>query len=201
MLTHAKHVFLQRLPRINNLRSLYIPHIADHPAGSNVDTHELALQIVDIVTLQPDIELCYMGLGQKCFEILENTTKPRESTRDSITSTDSRTDRLPGRPRIYDEDTSSDRPSDDDLDVSDDDLEDDESSLSYSDAEDSGTDHDDEEVFRDEDEDYADNVSDSDWETADVRGPRGLKLSPKLRLQEILFYDKVSIFKARHGKL
>ena len=54
------------------MRSLYIPHIADHPHGANIDPRDLALQVVDIVTLRPEIELCYMGIGGKCFEILES---------------------------------------------------------------------------------------------------------------------------------
>lgn len=38
-----------------------------------MDPRELALQIVDIVALRPEVELCYMGIANKCFEILENT--------------------------------------------------------------------------------------------------------------------------------
>ncbi|USP73194.1 hypothetical protein yc1106_00468 [Curvularia clavata] len=66
------HHFLQRLPYIPHIRSLYIPYIADHAHGSNIDPRELAYQILDIVHLRPEIELCYMGLSTKCFEILEN---------------------------------------------------------------------------------------------------------------------------------
>ncbi|KAA8613306.1 hypothetical protein PtrSN002B_004175 [Pyrenophora tritici-repentis] len=66
------HHFLQRLPYIPHIRSLYIPFIADHAHGSNIDPRELAYQILDIVHLRPEIELCYMGLSTKCFEILEN---------------------------------------------------------------------------------------------------------------------------------
>ncbi|KAF2129940.1 F-box domain-containing protein [Dothidotthia symphoricarpi CBS 119687] len=66
------HHFLQRLPLIPHIRSLYIPFIADHAHGNNIDPRELAYQILDIVHLRPEIELCYMGLSTKCFEILEN---------------------------------------------------------------------------------------------------------------------------------
>ncbi|KAF2444442.1 hypothetical protein P171DRAFT_432477 [Karstenula rhodostoma CBS 690.94] len=66
------HHFLQRLPHIPHIRSLYIPYIADHLHGNNIDPRELAYQILDIVHLRPEIELCYMGLSSKCFEILEN---------------------------------------------------------------------------------------------------------------------------------
>lgn len=54
------------------LRSLYIPFLADHVHGTNADPRELALQIVDIVALRPEVELCYMGIANKCFEILES---------------------------------------------------------------------------------------------------------------------------------
>ena len=69
---HTQHFFLQHLPSIPHLRSLSIPFLADHVHGSNVDPRELALQIVDIVALRPEVELCYMGIANKCFEILEN---------------------------------------------------------------------------------------------------------------------------------
>ncbi|CAK4030738.1 hypothetical protein AC578_5764 [Lecanosticta acicola] len=66
------HFFLQRLPSVPQLRSLFLPFLADHVHGANVDPRELALQIVDIVALRPEVELCYMGIANKCFEILEN---------------------------------------------------------------------------------------------------------------------------------
>ncbi|EME40374.1 hypothetical protein DOTSEDRAFT_74991 [Dothistroma septosporum NZE10] len=66
------HFFLQHIPSIPHLRSLYLPFLADHVHGANLDARELALQIVDIVALRPEVELCYMGIANKCFEILEN---------------------------------------------------------------------------------------------------------------------------------
>ena len=81
-LTIIQHFFLQHLPSIPQVRSLYIPHIADHPHGADSDPRELALQIVDIVTLRPDIELCYMGIAGKCFEILENQSLNHSGHRD-----------------------------------------------------------------------------------------------------------------------
>jgi hypothetical protein len=44
---------------------------------------ELALQILDIVVLQPDMQLCYVGIETKCFEILETTTKDKIPDDDS----------------------------------------------------------------------------------------------------------------------
>ncbi|KAK4127096.1 hypothetical protein N657DRAFT_191171 [Parathielavia appendiculata] len=66
------HTFLQRLPNFPQLRSLHIPYLADHPAGGSCDPRDLALSIVDIVALRPEIRLCYVGIGAKCFEILES---------------------------------------------------------------------------------------------------------------------------------
>ena len=57
---------------IPHLRSLYLPFLADHVHGVNADARELALQLVDIVALRPEVELCYMGIATKCFEILEH---------------------------------------------------------------------------------------------------------------------------------
>ncbi|GAB1311399.1 hypothetical protein MFIFM68171_01609 [Madurella fahalii] len=69
------HTFLQRLPNMPQLRSLNIPHIFEYPAGG-FEPRELAHQMVDIITLRPDIRLCYVGIGPKCFEILETGDTP-----------------------------------------------------------------------------------------------------------------------------
>jgi hypothetical protein len=66
-----QHHFLQRLPQIPHLRSLNIPFIADHVTPA-FDPRELALQVVDVIVLRPDVEICYMGISHKFFEILEN---------------------------------------------------------------------------------------------------------------------------------
>ncbi|SPQ19301.1 1de2fdfa-27ad-4fe8-801b-7844a025643e [Thermothielavioides terrestris] len=76
------HTFLQRLPNIPQLRSINIPHMAEYPGGA-FDPRELALQLVDIITLRPDIRLCYIGVGPKCFEILESTEPARTGKRGS----------------------------------------------------------------------------------------------------------------------
>ncbi|KAL3471895.1 hypothetical protein BJX99DRAFT_14848 [Aspergillus californicus] len=62
------HYFLQRLPYIPQLRALHIPHIV-RPV--HLDLKELALQVLDIVTLRPEINLSYVGMQNKCYEILE----------------------------------------------------------------------------------------------------------------------------------
>ena len=70
LLTKQQHTFLQRLPQIPHLRSLNIPNLADQPARG-YDPREMALQVLDIVAVRPEIKLCYLGVGPKCFEILE----------------------------------------------------------------------------------------------------------------------------------
>ena len=64
------HHFLRRLPNATTLRSLHIPHIAEHVNGT-VHSREAALQVLDIVALRPELELCYLGIQTQCFEILE----------------------------------------------------------------------------------------------------------------------------------
>jgi len=179
------HHFLQRLPNISHVRSLYIPHIADHPHGANIDPRDLALQVVDIVTLRPEVELCYMGIATKCFEILENKAQQYDfQTGDAYTTTDG-----PGASgyapindgEITDEDEEEDIEDEDDGDGEDGDA-----------AEDEDDDPINDDLLDDDDDDLYSNDGDH----------VGGKKAPKLRLREILFYDdKVSIFKARHGKL
>lgn len=47
---------------------------------------ELALQILDIVALRPEMQLCYVGIETKCFEILETTTKDKNPDDESYLS-------------------------------------------------------------------------------------------------------------------
>jgi hypothetical protein len=67
-LTLFQHFFLQRLPNMPQLRALYLPNI-----GNTVhrDLKELALQVLDIVSIRPDLKIAYLGLHVKCFQILE----------------------------------------------------------------------------------------------------------------------------------
>ncbi|KAJ9319012.1 hypothetical protein DTO271D3_600 [Paecilomyces variotii] len=69
------HFFLQRLPYVFQLRSLYLPNIDPVDRRLHVEPKELALQILDIVTLRPEIQLCYLGIRKKCYEIIERTSK------------------------------------------------------------------------------------------------------------------------------
>ncbi|OOF98908.1 hypothetical protein ASPCADRAFT_42642 [Aspergillus carbonarius ITEM 5010] len=67
---HSKdwHYFLQRLPYMAQLRSLHVPHIARQV---HRDPRELALMILDIVTIRPEVGITYVGVQHKCYEILE----------------------------------------------------------------------------------------------------------------------------------
>ncbi|KAJ5205670.1 hypothetical protein N7491_003701 [Penicillium cf. griseofulvum] len=62
------HFFLQRLPNMPQLRALYLPHI-HHTVHR--DLKELALQVLDIVSIRPDLKIAYIGLHLKCYQILE----------------------------------------------------------------------------------------------------------------------------------
>ena len=76
------HFFLQRLPFIPHLRSLHIPFIFEHPHGRNLDSKELALQIVDVVALRPELELCFLGVQSKCFEVVSYAAGQKRSLSD-----------------------------------------------------------------------------------------------------------------------
>ncbi|KAL4750812.1 hypothetical protein BDW72DRAFT_175019 [Aspergillus terricola var. indicus] len=62
------HYFLQRLPYIPQLRALHISHIV---RPLHLELKELAMQVLDIVTLRPEISISYLGMQSKCYEILE----------------------------------------------------------------------------------------------------------------------------------
>ncbi|KAK3720565.1 hypothetical protein LTR37_003614 [Vermiconidia calcicola] len=187
------HFFLQHLPSIPHLRSLSIPFLADHVHGANVDPRELALQIVDIVALRPEVEICYMGIANKCFEILEN----RRST---MGSTDGRPESRLGvnGGTLEDDEGAGGSDGEDDDDVEEEGGgpgagEDDEEAVDGAEGE-ANID-----TESDEDDEDQDDDTESDGETSSDAGGRG---TARLRLREILFYDdKVAIFKARHGRL
>lgn len=75
------HMFLQRLPNVSQLRSLYICRIAGH-VQQRYDFREAALQVCDIVSLRPELELCYLGIEAKCYEVLEYSVGRRTSVED-----------------------------------------------------------------------------------------------------------------------
>lgn len=148
---------------------------------------ELALQIVDIVTLRPEIELCYMGIMKKCFEILENKRPDYDLRGDANALLP---DGVAGGSGAMDMPAGADGSASDDDDDDDEDDEDD-------DDLDGGLGGDGDETESDaSDETPTDSEDEDSYSTVDDR------IGPKLRLREILFYDdKVAIFKARHGRL
>ncbi|KAL9131641.1 MAG: hypothetical protein Q9217_000452, partial [Psora testacea] len=73
------HFFLQQLPNVPGLRSLHIPFIADHVYGSNLSLRELAMGVVDVINLRQECELAYLGVGSKCFEVVETKVRKRTS--------------------------------------------------------------------------------------------------------------------------
>ncbi|KAL3460427.1 hypothetical protein BJX64DRAFT_263071 [Aspergillus heterothallicus] len=75
------HYFLQRLPYIPHLRALHIPHIL---RSTQPEPKELALQVLDIVTLRPEINLSYVAVQDKCYEIME--AKSGEGPEDNYTT-------------------------------------------------------------------------------------------------------------------
>ena len=168
------------MPFIPHIRSLYIPFIADHAHGNNIDPRELAYQILDIVHLRPEIELCYMGLTHKCFEILEN--RP--------TNYDLRNDSINGEGGAAAHGYASHDPviiSDDESEATEDEDEDDEEG---------GAGHAGEETESEgSDGGHGHDSDDESFVNEELRGP-------KLRVREILFYEeRVEAFRRRHGVL
>ena len=185
------HFFLQQLPNLRELRSLHIPFIADHVYGSNLSLKELAMGVVDVVNLRQECELAYLGVSTKCFEVVE--TKVRKAKKKSANAE--------GATDIYDTDnSSSEAPSiNGDSDADDDNGDgDDDGNAQHHHA--TGT----AAPANAENEEVAATleVEDSTTSSSDEDLGMAREKQVKMKLREILFYDdKISIFKARHGKL
>ncbi|KAF7717744.1 Uncharacterized protein PECH_007693 [Penicillium ucsense] len=63
------HYFLQRMPSMTQLYALYLAKI-EQPLASELK--EFALQVLDIVSIRPDLKLTYIGLRSKCYQIMES---------------------------------------------------------------------------------------------------------------------------------
>jgi hypothetical protein len=169
------HFFLQRLPYVSRLRALYLPHIDDRALRNNMEPKELALQILDVVTLRPEIKICYIGMETKCFEILESETKGKRDSFDDVDG--SQDDGAAGSddgndaPEVNDDEQDAEGPG-------------------------SGDNHDD--IYS-----GTSSLGGDDYSDEDEKNGLGLNKSKiTFKLREILFYDdKISIFKARHGKI
>jgi len=185
------HYFLTRLPLMPQLRSLYIHYVRGGPHISDFESKEMAQQIVNTVILRPEVELCYVGVLNKCFELLEDGGPDDPETEPDIHSVTAQhappgATGVPGSPAIgmtvVPIAISSE---DEDSDAEEEDEEEDEED------EEDGDETDTDEVVGDkylsDDEDWTGKSSD-----------KGIRV----RLREILFYDdKVAVFRARHGKL
>jgi hypothetical protein len=157
------HFFLQRMPHAAQLRSLFIPYVADHVHGRS-DSRELGMQVLDIVALRPEVELCYLGIQSKCFEILEYT-KGRRPSVDYSSATGA-----------------ADSGASDDEDIG------------HSPAASAQTVH--------HGDDTDSEIASSRGADTDAEDEHIVQATKQFKLREILFYDdKVSIFKARHGRL
>jgi hypothetical protein len=188
---------------MHQLRALNIPRIADYPAPG-YEPGEMAQQIADIITLRPEIRLCYVGLGPKCFEILDirppANFPPTFDPWHHASNADGADEHDPQH-----HDASAGVPGVDEEDATDDDDE----SL----EEDEGANHPDDWEEEDQDENTpTTTTSDDDEQSEDLGDADGLSENTdwfdeplggfRLKLREILFYDdKVAIFKVRHGRL
>ena len=159
-----------------------MPYIADHVYGHHLDAKELALQLVDVVAIRPEIEICYLGFSTTCFELLENRHHEDSSWSRFDTST-APAHASPGGVDVTDDDSDND-----------DDNEEDDDDVNNSDpAADPAS---------EDPEDSDSDAADGSIEESDEDSLESEKQRPILKLREILFYDdKVSIFKARHGRL
>ena len=178
------HFLLQRLPQIPHLRSLYVPHVVEHVYGNGLNVKEMAMGVIDVVTLRPEIELCYLAISAKCFEIME-TKQHRKSPSSSSTASASSP--------AAETDDESEHDNHNNADPDDDDDDEAEASPTPQPAD-----------LEDEHSEAGERSATSDEENDDdsENGPGRAKNRVKLKLREILFYDdKISIFKARHGRL
>ncbi|TQS36596.1 hypothetical protein Golomagni_02949 [Golovinomyces magnicellulatus] len=166
------HYFLQRLPRIYHLHSLNVPFIANHVI-TTLDSRELALQIVDVIFLRPEIELCYLGILNKCYEVIESKHFDINSA-----SIDMHLGNLASGPG--------------NVVINHDDHEDEDDSQTAT----SGS------VSLNLGENGFEISQDSGSDSDSFECPINNESKHQLRLREILFYeDKVAIFSARHGRL
>ena len=170
--------------------------MADHVG--NFEPKELALQIVDIITLRPEIKLCYVGLSTKCFEILESRPTDARSSSGSVGHN--------GASSHMNAAAGAQESTDDENGEEDEDTSDDEEDGEETDNDDDDDDENDDEDGAptsptDPDETQSENSGAEDSDDDSFVEPE-VPDRTQLRLREILFYDdKVAIFKARHGKL
>ena len=188
------HFFLTRLPGLAGLRSLYLPSVKGAVQIPQLVCKEMALQVVDVVSLRNEVEICYVGIMKKCFELLEGRDADVDGVGDGIEMED-----------LGEEEEDEDGGSDED--------EDEEEDLINLQEE---GDEEDEEGMDEYELDEEGGVGGHAWGGAGVKDEEGGDdlvggggsrserdaLNVKVQLREILFYDdKVAVFKARGGSL
>ena len=158
------------------LYALYIPRLFRDAAADRVNELELAHQVLDIITIRPDIRLRYLAIGDRCWEFLESLSDNRGVTQG-----------------VADAGVTSDE----DDEHGDDDVNDVTTDLSHEDEEEGDANDGDDDTQDQEQDDSSSSESDvSEWSIEDEKPSR-----PHIRLQSIFFQDVVSIFKARHREL
>lgn len=141
------------------------------------------MQILDIVHLRPEIEICYMAISTKCFEILENRPSNYDIHPTGAHDTDG-TNHNAGTGYAHPDHMLSD--DDSEASVTEDEDDDDFETSAVVGAEDSSSDMSD------------DAHDDSDDDSFLQEDPK----KPQLRIREILFYEeKIETLRARHGTL
>lgn len=159
------------------------------------------MQIVDMIFLRPEIELCYLGIANKCFEILENRPdldRDRDSGPDAVHGAESEED---GEALSEDEDGDDDEDEDeenDDEDADENDVEEVEGADGAEPVGGSAA----EGLEQMSPGAYAASEAESSDEESEAGSLDDKHNKLNLKLREILYYDdKVAIFRARHMKL
>ncbi|KAL8883378.1 MAG: hypothetical protein Q9192_007207, partial [Flavoplaca navasiana] len=174
------HFFLQRLPQVSHIRSIHVTNITNHARGHYLDTKELALQVMDTVALRPEIELCFIGIRNKCYRMMEGRFNADATVSFHIPNTTGSTSYSESGSGS-DEESEEDEEEDDDHD----DVDQPHAASGPQHSGNSGS------------EDGSFEGSDNESEDGDRKGRE-----PVMKLREILFCDeKITIFNARHAKL
>lgn len=139
------------------------------------------MQILDIVHLRPEIEICYMGISTKCFEILENRPSNYDLRHDGVGN-----EGEGGAGGMGGEYVAHALMSDDESEATEDEEEDEfDGGMGPAEGEESGSD-----------------ISDEHEESDDDSFLQDERKGPRLRIREILFYEeKIETLRARHGTL
>ena len=171
------HFLLQGLPRTPHLRVLYLPYIMDPDKNGPSLASEFGNHVIDVATLRPEMKLAYLAIWQNCFEILENNGKLLAINCPVRDDAESGTIAVGG--------------SDEDAQGSENEA---------------GEDVHDAEEEKDESSTYTTSescLSSDEYENARFvsRKDKIRAKRLKLKLRQIPFDDKITIFKARHGKL